>query len=239
MMSDNATNFRGADAELKAAYAEWEPELREEGLLHRMEWRYIPPGAPNQGGTWERLVRSIKAALKTTLKERAPSEEVLRTLLTEAEYAVNARPLTHVSVNPDDPEALTPNHFLLGSSCGLPTTGRCEEADRRAWRASQSLADHFWKRWIREYLPTLVPRGEPTRARDYVKTGDVVVVIDPSLPRNTWPLGVVSKTYPGPDGAVRVAEVKTKTGIFRRPTNKMAVLQNEREATQVAPGGGC
>ncbi|XP_073964433.1 uncharacterized protein [Choristoneura fumiferana] len=156
MYSDNGTCFRGADTELRAAYEEWLPELRDIGLRHRMEWRFIPPGAPNQGGAWERLVRSVKTALTATLFSRAPKEEVLVTLLAEAEQTVNARPLTHVSVDPCDEEALTPSHFLLGGPAGTPPTGTCDEADRRAWRASQALANHFWARWVREYLPTLV-----------------------------------------------------------------------------------
>ncbi|XP_049881167.1 uncharacterized protein LOC126377477 [Pectinophora gossypiella] len=234
--SDNATNFRGADHELKAAYREWAPALQQEGMLHRTEWRFIPPGAPNQGGAWERMVRSVKAALGAVLKEKAPPEEVLQTLLTEVEFSVNARPLTHVSVDPNDPEALTPNHFLLGGSMGLPTTGPCDEADRRAWRASQALADHFWQRWLKEYLPTLVPRGEPTNNDAGLKEGDIVVVVDPTLPRNVWPMGEVIRTFIGPDGGIRVADVRTRTGIFRRPTRKLAVLI-KKEASQATPGG--
>lgn len=91
-----------------------------------MEWHFIPPGAPNQGGVWEMLV----TALKLTLRERARTEEVLLTVLTEAEFSINARPLTHATVNPYNPEALTPNHFLLGSSTGMPTATPCDEADR-------------------------------------------------------------------------------------------------------------
>lgn len=237
MYSDNATNFRGADHELRAAYTEWMPALKDEGLLRRMEWRFIPPGAPNQGGAWERMVRSIKTALNVTLREKAPSEEVLRTLLTEAEFSVNARPLTHVSVSPHDPEALTPNHFLLGSSSGLPTTGPCDEADRRTWRASQALADHFWQRWLREYLPTLVPRGEPRNDARPLQVNDIVLVVDNTLPRNTWPMGVVERTHHGPDGGIRVVEVRTRTGTFRRPVSKLVVLVKEEEASRAAPGG--
>nr|XP_049693327.1 uncharacterized protein LOC126053911 [Helicoverpa armigera] len=236
MYSDNGTNFRGADAELRAAYNEWLPALKEVGLAAKMEWRFIPPGAPNQGGAWERMVRTVKSALGTTLHERAPSEEVLLTLLTEAEFAVNARPLTHVSVNPLDPEALTPNHFLLGSSTGLPTTGPCDEADRRTWRAAQALADRFWARWVREYLPLLAPRGEPQNNERPLQTGDVVLIADGTLPRNVWPMGIVERTHPGPDGGIRVAEVRTRTGVFRRPVSKLVVLVKE-EATRAAPGG--
>ncbi|XP_034836290.2 uncharacterized protein [Maniola hyperantus] len=232
-IADNATNFRGADAELKRAYTEWEPALRDLGLYHRMEWRFIPPGAPNQGGAWERLVRSVKVALNTALREKVPKEEVLVTLLSEAEYSINARPLTHVSVDPADPEALTPNHFLLGSSTGLPHTGPCEPADRRTWRAVQALADSFWRRWVHEYLPTLVPRGQPASTKRQLQEGDLVVIVDSTLPRNVWPRGIIEHVHPGPDGEVRSATVRTRGGLFHRPTRKLAVLTTaEKEATR-------
>lgn len=49
---------------------------------------------------------------------RNPSDKVLRSVLMEAESIINSRPLTHVSVEHSDDEALTPNHILLRSSKG-------------------------------------------------------------------------------------------------------------------------
>ncbi|XP_041986283.1 uncharacterized protein LOC121738360 [Aricia agestis] len=238
MYSDNGTNFRGADVELQRAYAEWAPAMTELGLTHRMKWKFTPPGAPNQGGAWERLVRSVKTALLTTLNEKSPKEEVLQTLMTEAEYSVNARPLVHVSVDPDDPEAITPNHFLIGSSTGQPYVGPCELADKKTWWVAQALADEFWRRWVREYLPTLTPRGGAPRSGRNLASGDLVIVVDPALPRNTWPRGVVHRVYPGPDGRVRCADVRTRSGVFRRPTSKLAVIEESPPEEQIAPGEG-
>lgn len=180
------------------------------------------------GGAWERLVRSVKTALGATLHQKALKEEVLTTLLTEAEHSINSRPLTHVSVDPRDPEALTPNHFLLGNSTGLPRTGPCEEASRKQWRATQALADHFWQRWVHEYLPTLVPRGASDDQRRPIQVGDLVIIVDPALPRGTWPRGVVQTVYSGPDSKVRSADIRTTAGILRRPVTKLAVLNVEK-----------
>ncbi|XP_061729164.1 uncharacterized protein LOC133534091 [Cydia pomonella] len=229
---DNATNFRGADVELRNAYKEWLPALREFGVQHNVTWKFIPPGAPNQGGAWERLVRSVKNALTATLHTKAPKEELLLTVLAEAENTVNARPLTHVSVDPRDEEALTPAHFLLGGSTGAPSTGPCEEADRRTWRASQALADHFWRRWIREYLPTLAPRQSSNNRVRPIQKGDYVIIVDGNLPRNVWPRGIVTRVYPGPDGGIRSADVQTRGGVFRRPVTKLAVLPLQQEQSQ-------
>ncbi|KAJ2946139.1 hypothetical protein O0L34_g5070 [Tuta absoluta] len=222
--SDNATNFKGADVELRAAYKQWLPALKDYAAIKRTEWKFIAPGAPNQGGAWERLIRSIKTALTTTLHEKYPRDEVLATLLCEAEHTINGRPLTHVPVSKDDPEALTPNHFLIGSSSGLPITGNCEHAGRHTWRATMALADEFWRRWIAEYLPTLTPRGASHDDSRNVKQGDLVIVVDANLPRNVWPRGEVVRTYPGPDGKVRCVDVRTKGGVFQRPVRKLAVL---------------
>ncbi|KAJ0177854.1 hypothetical protein K1T71_006727 [Dendrolimus kikuchii] len=227
MWSDNGTNFHGADAELRTAHARWVQEAPSYVKKRPLAWRYIDPGAPNQGGAWERLIRTVKTALHATLAEQAPKEEVLITTMAEIEHTVNSRPLTHVSVSAEDEDALTPNHFLIGSATGLPITGVTEIADRKTWFASQALADKFWTRWLREYLPTLAARDDVRRKEERVHVGDVVIIADGLLPRNVWPRGVVERTYIGPDNVVRSAEVRTKGGIFRRPVRRLIVLTKE------------
>jgi len=117
MYLDNGTNFRGADKELRNSMKEINEETIKLTLgLKGINWHFNPPGASHMGGCLERLIQSVKTALSITLKERAPKEEILFTLMLEAESQVNSRPLTHVSVDPNDPESLTPNHFLIGAS---------------------------------------------------------------------------------------------------------------------------
>ncbi|GBP53912.1 hypothetical protein EVAR_96590_1 [Eumeta japonica] len=179
------------------------------------------------GGAWERLVQSIKRALAVTLHEKCPREEVFTTLLLEAEYTVNSRPLTYVSVSADEPEALTPNHFLLGDPGRVPLPGSFSDSNtygRQQWRHAQRLADLFWTRWVREYLPTLQYRLEPVGRGDPLAVGDTIIVVDGTLPRNALVRGRVTATYPGKDGVVRVADITTSTGILRRPTKKLVVL---------------
>ena len=47
-------------------------------------------------------MRSVKAALSVALKEFAPKEETLTSILAKVEFIINSRPLTHVSVDPKD-----------------------------------------------------------------------------------------------------------------------------------------
>ncbi|GBP07109.1 hypothetical protein EVAR_90646_1 [Eumeta japonica] len=60
------------------------------------------------------------------------------------------------------------------------------------------------------------PAGPHGRG-EALKIGDVVLIADNTLPRNTWPRGVITAVYPGTDGVTRVADVQTKNGVLRRP----------------------
>lgn len=218
LYSDNGTNLRGADAEIKKSIMELnQDKLKTEALNYGTTWTFIPPASPHWGGAWERLVRSVKTSLKVVLKERTPRDEVLSTLMTEVEQIVNGRPLTHVSVEPTSNEALTPNHFLLGSSSNLPTMGTFNDSDlRKRWRISQRLADMFWKRWVREVLPELRPRRKWQKEERPLQVGDLVLIVDPDSPRNVWPRGIVETVYPGKDGRIRVIDVRTNTRVLKR-----------------------
>ncbi|XP_035712907.1 uncharacterized protein LOC110856404 [Folsomia candida] len=124
LYSDNGINFRGADNELKTALQEInQQQIENECATRGIIWHWNPPSAPHFGGSWERLVRSVKTALGKVLLQKNLKDEALYTFLVEAEHVVNSHPLTHVSIDPDDPEALTPNHFLLGRSSNLKPVG--------------------------------------------------------------------------------------------------------------------
>ena len=73
----------------------------------------------------ERLVRKCKKAMYAVLGNRSFIENVLSTTMCIVEQTLNARPLTPVSSDVNDLEALTPNHFLLQERLiTLPNLGR-------------------------------------------------------------------------------------------------------------------
>ncbi|CAH0663689.1 unnamed protein product [Chilo suppressalis] len=228
--SDNGTAFIGANRQLKQLYGQAVSDYATSEIIR---WKFIPPSAPFMGGAWERLIKSVKTALKISLGDRTPSDEVLSTLLCEVEAIVNSRPLTHVPTNPNDQEALTPLHFILGSSSGRPFPASLQPSDlcsRQGWRRTLAMADIFWQRWIKEYLPTLCPRRVPGNVPT-LKVGDVVIIADGTLPRSSWPRGRISAVYPGKDGVIRVADVSTPSGILRRPLKKLIASNLKRKGT--------
>ncbi|XP_044757790.1 uncharacterized protein LOC123315948 [Coccinella septempunctata] len=228
-LTDNGTNFHAAEKELKKAYEDVNLEVIRQGLCaESIDWKFIPPGSPHMGGAWERMVRSVKTTLSIILKDRSPRQEVFHTVMIEAEHIVNSRPLTYISSSPEDEESLTPNHFLIGSSSILKPPGLFDGTKwnvRKQWLIAENLNEHFWNRWVKEYIPTLTKRTKWFEQNQNLKEGDLIVLMDSKLPRNNWPKGVVYKTYPGKDGKVRVVDIKLKSGIYRRPVSKLCKVE--------------
>ncbi|XP_055615057.1 uncharacterized protein LOC129761362 [Toxorhynchites rutilus septentrionalis] len=109
----------GSPRELKKYLEQIDQQLSAVFTNTNTKWIFNPPAAPHMGGSWERLVRSIKTAFAGLSTTRNPDDETLLTLLIEAEGVVNSRPLTFVPLENEAQEALTPNHFLLLSSQGV------------------------------------------------------------------------------------------------------------------------
>uniref|UniRef100_A0A182W8D1 DUF5641 domain-containing protein n=1 Tax=Anopheles minimus TaxID=112268 RepID=A0A182W8D1_9DIPT len=180
------------------------------------------------GGSWERLIRTVKSNMLAVCSSKKLSEEILNNLLVEIENTVNSRPLTHVPIDHDSAPALTPNHFLLGSSNGTKPLVQLEDCGpnlRQNWSTSQIMANQFWKRWLTDYLPEITRRSKWFTTTPPIKIDDVVLIADPRLPRNCWPKGRVIATKISGDGQVRAATVKTATGAkYERPAAKLAIL---------------
>jgi hypothetical protein len=175
-------------------------------------------------GSWERLIKSVKSALHNLLNETYPKEEVLHTFLVEIEFLINSRPLSYPSTEPFDCESITPTHILIGRKGELhaPAYFQSEnEVVKKQWRLSQQLVSVFWSRWVKEYLPTLLERKKWQIAEKNIQIGDVVLIRDFHEERGHWPLGRIIKCYPGNDGLVRVVDVQTNYGVFRRAVTKL------------------
>ena len=70
IMSDNGTNFVGAQKELLACVESWNKLAPADFVQKGHNWKFNPPSAPHHGGSWERLVRSVKRVLYDTLGNR-------------------------------------------------------------------------------------------------------------------------------------------------------------------------
>ena len=229
--SDNGSNFVGAERELREELEKMDQEKVADELSARgVKWHFSPPNAPWFGGAWEALVKSTKRTMKVMLGNVLTVDKVFLTVIAEAESILNSRPLVYggSTSSPTDVNALTPNHFLHGCASANVSPGEFTERDmllRRRWRHSQFLADQFWHRWRKEYVPYLVRRSKWRELQRNVRCGDLVLVVDEDVPRGKWRLGRVTAPIASADGLVRSAEVTTKKGTLVRPIGKLALLE--------------
>lgn len=231
--SDNGTNFVGANTELRKSFEEIDQEqVRKCALKLQVEWSFNPPYASHMGGIWERLIRTVRKVMSglQNMGSRL-SDEMFETLLCEVESIVNGRPITKVSDDVNDLECLTPNHLLMLQGQASVSIGRFADVDlyKRKWRCVQYLAQQYWTRWIREYIPELQKRQKWLKVQRNVKPGDVVLVVAENTPRGIWPMGRVIQTKQGADGLVREAKVKTKSTVLTRPVTKLVFLEGSEE----------
>ncbi len=154
LRSDNGTNFIGAQRELRNAFKSLDHgKIQSTFLSEGIKWTFNTPAGSHHGGVWERLIRLVKKVLYSTLQQQCLDNENFHTILCEAEAILNDRPITKLSDDPNDLEALTPNHILQLRSKPFLPPGLFQKSDlyiKRRWRQVQYLSDLFWKRWIKE-----------------------------------------------------------------------------------------
>lgn len=218
MYSDNGTNFVGAKS-----------QINELLLDRRIEWHMIPPRAPHFGGIWESNIKSIKMHLYRVIGSQLLTYEELLTVLTQVETILNSRPLCVLSEDPY-PEPLTPAHFIMASPLTyLPAAPVAEET--KTLRHRKELLDQmvhsYWKRWRLEYLNGLQVRQKWLTDKNNAQIGTIVLIHQDDVAPLRWPIGVIQEVYPGRDGRVRVAMVKTATGTFKRPIVKLCPLPSQ------------
>ena len=63
-----------------------------------------------------------------------------------------------------------------------------------------------------------------TRSRANLAVGDIVLIVDESVPRGQWPISVVDDVKVGADGLVRSVAVRTRGLRLQRPVTKLVKL---------------
>lgn len=129
------------------------PQNTNSSLPNIIQFHFNPPDAPQL-----REIFSVKTALYRVVVSQAVIEEVLHNVILEVEDMLNAKPLGYISSNPKDLDPGTPNFLLTEWWDGcLPQVvyRKSELVSRCHWRHSQILADQFWSRFIKNYLPSL------------------------------------------------------------------------------------
>ena len=82
------------------------------------------------------------------------------------------------------------------------------------------MTEHFWKRFSGEYLTELRERAKHGKDNtSAIKVGDVVIINQRNMLRNSWPLGKVVRLVKSSDEPVRGAVLTSRGCQLSRPLN--------------------
>ncbi|XP_070507569.1 uncharacterized protein [Chironomus tepperi] len=230
-ISDNGTNFVGTaniirhDSKaiidfLKEAKKDLEAKLAQETYA---SWTFIPVQSPWFGAFYERLIQTVKRSIQEAIEGKKITRIEFNIALQETAHRVNCRPLTHNPISSEDEEVLTPHHLAKYRSGWplLPSIHGLSEipdplSDKDQYRRGRILADEMARKFVSQYLPVLTKRTKWFKDSAPIKTGDLVLLIDPNKTRKAWERARVLKIYSGKDKIGRVVDLLMPNGATRK-----------------------
>ncbi|XP_062535483.1 uncharacterized protein LOC134204724 [Armigeres subalbatus] len=215
MLRNKGCPPRGAKRELGELFARFRSQ-NEQSIIasactdQGITWHLTPPKAPHFGGLWEAAVKTAK-----------------RHLFRQLESAMNSRPLLPMSDDPNDLAALTPAHFLIGTSMYALPDPATQHTPVGALEHLQKLQHHvqkFWVHWRTEYLQEMMRDTKLAARNDEIRPGRMVILVDEMVPTTRWPLARITEVHPGRDRLNRVVSLRTAKGVIIRPITRICLL---------------
>ena len=230
IISDCGSNFVSADREIRKfmlkdlSHDKVEDTLAKKGVI----WSFNPPTSSHRGGLVERMFRIFRSCFTSITQDIVLNDEDFLTVTCQISSIINHRPITKVSDDPNDFRALSPSQLMGGSidASLAPSEFLNPIGFRKSLKNIQVVVDNWWKRWVKEYLTTLQLRQKWLKPARNLEIGDLVIIVDDNLRRNSWKMAIVTKHFPDSLGVVRTVEVRTSNGSrFVRDCRKLVLLE--------------
>ena len=208
MRSDNGSQLMCVSKELKEAAEAWDWDaIFSFGERHKMKWILNKSAdAPWETGCSEALIKSAKKCLLQCIGTNRLTFAELQTALFEVAGMLNERPIGTKTNNPDEGSYLSPNDLLLGRTNISAPIGQWNECgnEKRRLDVINEIVQHFQKRWMTLFFPTLIIRKKwHTESRDLC-IGDLVIVQpDKNEFHSHWRLAQVCQADKGRGDNVR------------------------------------
>ena len=201
---------------------------QQSAMMASNEWFFSTEKSAHQNGLCERLVRSIKEPLRTTIGSAHLTRTQIELILHECESSVNNRPLTVTSDDPTEWVPVTPAELVNGRRLDQlpdPRAPLQTTSFGHLWKRRQTILNQFWKRWSSTYLLNQSVRKIWTQPNKEDLLNRIVLINDPCLSRNTWVIGKIIEIIPSKDGFVRNVIVQTSTSKLRRAVQKLSLFE--------------
>jgi hypothetical protein len=246
--SDAGSQLVAASKELNTMAQSWNWDaIKMFGKDNGMEWEITKSAdAPWENGCSEALIKSVKKSLVLAVGQSIMTFSELQTVMFEVANLLNERPIGTKETDPNEGSYLCPNDLILGRASSNVPIGQWDEAEnfKKRWKFVQQVINTFWRKWHRDYFPTLIVRQKWHTNKRNLQVGDIVLVQDNSAFRGNWKLGQVAEVKPGKDSIIRDVAIRYKnvgpgtkyTGtqdmLIRRSVHRLVVLLPVEEQYQ-------
>ena len=227
--SDRGTNLAGLDRHYKEQWS----ILEEQFSTHQqkwpeIKWNFNPPYSPRFTGHVEIMVKVTKNCLRKILGQNRYlfRDEELQTLTKVAQGYANLRPLSEPSDDPNDMPPLIPADFLMTGSRflgGIPEIPLEKYSLTTRKEMLGKVTRDLWETLTQEYILEL-QKYHKSRGNTTLKTGDIVLILDKTMPSGRYHLGRIVSEKPGPDGRSRSFVVKSGGKLIDRSLMTLAPL---------------
>ena len=167
-----------------------------------IKWTFTSAHAQWQNGVSEALIKGVKKSLVIAIGDSILTFSQLQSSLFEIANIINQRPIGIKPSNDIDlGKYLCPNDLLLGRTTGHAT---CYQTNHNPSFESildfnDSIVNSFWKKWIRDFWPSLIIRQKWHFERRNLQVRDIVIFQDSNILKANWKLGEIIITNKGKD----------------------------------------
>lgn len=155
----------------------------------------------------------MKNILRRVLGRACLSHDELITVLCEAESIVNHQPLTYLSEDVEDLQPLTLSLFIQEvKDSSVPDLEVLDSTSlNKHYHYRQKLKVDLRNRFRTEYLGQLKHYSNIKNLTDF-HVDQIILIGSDNSKRIDWKLARIIELYPGKDGNIRAARLKTMNG---------------------------
>ena len=198
---------------------------------YKIEFRLNPIYSPWVGGTWERLIKTVKSCINKTIGKQKLAYFNFITLISDIQATMNNRPLTYSTNIDNSIEVITPNHFLnfnntnntmiLTSNDDFPELEEEDDPQYDPYKKlmtsldiRQKLINKYQRVFLQNYLLSLkrkIPDGKDYSDSEELKPGRVLLLQNEKNKPHLKMVRIISH-IPSTDGVLRSVRIKTSDG---------------------------